>query len=163
MGISRRSVVWLTALCAATLAVSGCQAATDDSSPPEQTTEQNLEADAPDSDSEDAPVAQFYPDSSAATNAPYFQQVLADLGAGSEQISVDVVREGLVEAGFDPGTIESTPDDSLIALPADSVSVAVSIDGDCLIGQYTASWLVVDVAPVLSSGTCLVVDEESLD
>jgi len=163
VGISRRSVLWLTALFAAAITLPGCQAPTVDSSQEEQTTGQSLETDTPESGTQDEPVAQFYPDSPAATNAPYFRQVLADLGVGSEQVSVEVVREGLVEAGFDPDTIESTPDDSLIALPADSVSVAVAIDEECLIGQFTESWFVVDVAPVLSSGTCLVLNEESLD
>lgn len=163
MGTNRRSMWWLTALCAATLTVSACQSPTDGPSQAEQATEQTPEVDTAESDTDEAPVAQFYPDSSAATNAPYFGQVLADLGVGSERINVDVVREGLVDAGFHPDAIESTPDDSLIALPADSVSVAVVMNDECLIGQYTSSWLVVDVAPVLSSGTCLVLNEESLD
>jgi len=163
VGINRRRMLWLTALCAAAVMMSACQAPTDDSSQPELSTEQTPEVDTAESGSEDAPIAQFLPDSPAATNAPYFRQVLADLGVGSERINADVVREALVDAGFNQDTIESTPDDSLIALPADSVSVAVVINDECLIGQYTSSWLAVDVAPVLSGGTCLVLNEESLD
>ena len=107
--------------------------------------------------------AEFFPDLAAASNLPYFEQTLSAAGAGSQRIDGSAVVDALVDAGFDSAAIDRTPDQSLIALPADSVSVAVEFAGECLIGQYSTTWLSVDVAPLLPDGGCLVHETETLD
>lgn len=155
-----RSVILLPVV--AVLALVGCQSpvaepSSDQSAAPSTTTE----------DTPDVPVApaqpEFAPDLPAADNVEFFRSVIEETGAGSEAVEGAVVISALVEAGFDATSIEVTPDTSLIKLPADSVTVAVAFAGECLIGQYTDSWLVADVAAELAPGVCLVQQIESVN
>ena len=106
---------------------------------------------------------EFYPDLPAATNLPYFEHTLAESGAGVLPVSAEDITQALIGAGFQAADIEMTPEKSLIALPADSVSVAVAFAGECLVGQYTDEWLAVDVVAPLPDGRCLVLERETLD
>ncbi|MEX2441440.1 MAG: hypothetical protein WD400_02210, partial [Pontimonas sp.] len=106
---------------------------------------------------------EFYPELKAATNLPHFEYTLTQNGAGSQPVPARELIDALIDAGFPASSIEATPENSQIALPADSVSVAVFIQGECLIGQYTDGWLAVDVVAALPDETCFVLERETLD
>jgi hypothetical protein len=63
----------------------------------------------------------------------------------------------LVDTGFDIANITHTSVDSKIGEPVDSVSLAVAIGGECLIAQFSSTWLTTTVANELASG-CLIGD-----
>lgn len=108
-------------------------------------------------------VAEFYPELSAAANLSYFEYTLSHSGAGAGPVPATELVDALIDAGFETGDIEVTPENSQIALPAESVALAVVFDGECLVGQYTDEWLAVEVLPILPDGTCLVLQPETLD
>ena len=105
----------------------------------------------------------YLPDGSAAQNEKYFRQVLTQAGAGAGRVSGSDMVKAVSDAGFELDLIELTPDTSLIALPADTVTLAVRMGDDCLVGQWGKDWVVSQVAPVLDTGVCLVGDANSLD
>lgn len=109
------------------------------------------------------PIPEFIPGGSAAQNEAYFLYVLTEAGAGSERVLGADVRQAVVDAGFDDEAIEITSDTSLIRLPVDSITIALAIDGECLVGQWGKDWLVTHVTPLLDTGVCLVGDGDSLD
>jgi len=108
-------------------------------------------------------AAELMPDADASANQAYFEQVLAGAGAGQLKVAGPDVIQALIDAGFPEDDIDITPDASLIALPADSVAVAIFWKEQCLIGQYTDQWLATDVAPPVADGSCLVHEVETLD
>jgi hypothetical protein len=110
-----------------------------------------------------SPPPEFIPGGSAAQNEAYFLYVLTEAGAGSERVLGADVRQAVVDAGFDDEAIEITSDTSLIRLPAESITIAVAMDGECLVGQWGKDWLVTQVTPLLDTGVCLVGDVDSLD
>lgn len=153
----RRAVVWVSVA----FLLSACGA-----SPEPVDTEQSTEPTELEPIVEDVvedQAAQFLPDEDASANQAYFEQVLAEAGAGQLKVSGPDVIQALIDAGFPQDDIDITPDTSLIALPADSVGVAVSWKGQCLIGQYTDQWLATDVAAPVADGSCLVHEVETLD
>lgn len=115
--------------------------------------------------SEDAlvPPPEFVEGGSAEENLPYLDWVLTEAGAGSGTLSGADAVALLVDAGFDPDLIEVTEDFTSIQLAADSVTIAVRIQGACALGQWSKTWYSSSVGPVLGSGTCLLGDTASLD
>jgi hypothetical protein len=108
-------------------------------------------------------IPDFFPDGSATDNLPYMDYVLTTAGAGKTLLgSVDAVT-ALEDAGFFREAIEVTPDRTALNLEAESVTVAVLIDDECAIGQWSKQWYVSSVSPLLGSGTCLLGDTLSLD
>lgn len=108
-------------------------------------------------------VPDFFPDGSAGDNLPYLDYVLQTAGAGQGGVeSLEAVRV-LEEAGFDRADIEITSDRTALRLPAESITVAIVIDGECAIGQWSSEWYSSAVQPLLGSGTCLLGDTLSLD
>ncbi len=150
---------------AALSVLSGCTGPTDTTPPADASPGVNQVQPDPDESVEPEAVAppEFYPNLPAATNLPYFELTLAESGAGVLPVSAEEITQALVGAGFQAADIEMTPENSLIALPADSVSVAVAFAGECLVGQYTDEWLAVDVVAPLPDGRCLVLERETLD
>ena len=100
-------------------------------------------------------VLAFDPEGGAEENLDFFTQVMSDSGAGTADQDVIESVEALIEAGFDPSKMSHTAPESQVKLPVDSVSVAVKMDGMCLVAQFTDKWLTTAVATETQSG-CLI-------
>jgi hypothetical protein len=101
----------------------------------------------------------FFPNGSASQNLPIFENLLELGGAGTEEFNLYETVSSLVEAGFSLESITHTQLYTGIGEPADSVSLAASFNGECLIGQFSKTWLLTAVAAPTVSG-CLVGDFE---
>jgi PBP1b-binding outer membrane lipoprotein LpoB len=106
-----------------------------------------------------APEFTFYPTGSASSNLPVFENVMEVSGAGKPNHDISKSIELLVETGFDIEAITHTAVESKIGASVDSVSLAVAFGGECLIAQFSTSWLTTTVADELASG-CLIGDVE---
>ena len=124
--------------------VSGCAATPEPSAAPEVSK---------------APEFTFYPTGSASSNLPVFENVMEVSGAGKPNHDISKSIELLVETGFDIEAITHTAVESKIGASVDSVSLAVAFGGECLIAQFSTSWLTTTVADELASG-CLIGDVE---
>jgi hypothetical protein len=102
----------------------------------------------------------FVPDGSASENLLVFQRLLELSGAGTEGFRLNDAISSLVEAGFSLDSMTHTNVLTGVREPADSVSLAVSLNGECLIGQFSKSWLKTAVAKPTLSG-CLIGDFET--
>lgn len=88
-----------------------------------------------------------------------FAEALGAGGAGDGQIDLDALVESIEMFGFPPESIESTAEYSQVKLPVDSVSLGVSIDGQCLVGQVSKTWVVVEIEAQLADGSCVIQGE----
>ena len=104
-----------------------------------------------------SPELSFYPTGSASNNLPVFEKVMQLSGAGKPNHDLAKSIALLVDTGFDIEEITHTAIDSKIGEPVDSVSLAVAIGGECLIAQFSSTWLTTTVANELASG-CLIGD-----
>ena len=109
-------------------------------------------------------IPEFVPGGSALENQPYIdylvEPTVTETGAAPK---VRDVVELLIRGGFSAEEIEFTPDTSLIRLPADSITVAIHIQEECIIAQWGSDWYASSVEPLLVTGTCLLGATESLD
>lgn len=149
----------------ATLAVPSCTAVPD--APDAPIVDQGsdpLDADsAPEGEVVEEFIPEFVPDGSAQDNLPFIDYVLREAGAGAGIFgSLDAVAV-LEEVGFSRTDMEVTSDRTKLELAAESITIAVVIDGECAMGQWGADWYSSSVASVLGTGTCLVGDTLSLD
>lgn len=102
-----------------------------------------------------APVLQ--PDGSAQDNLAYFDFVNRRLLAAKPKAKGRDFIDALVAAGFAKKNMQVTPDTTTIGLVAQSIQFSVKLNGGCLIGQNGADTGYQSVvAPVLTTGTCLV-------
>lgn len=130
-----------------------------------QATQQSLEEESPVSQGPESPpvsvieeaVYEFIPEGSAEDNLPFFAQVLENAGAGAPGSELTTILDALTTAGFDPATISHTAASSKIELPVDSLSIGVRIKDQCLIGQFSNTWLETQVVPLTLSG-CFIGD-----
>jgi hypothetical protein len=106
-----------------------------------------------------SPEFVFYPTGSAASNLPVFENVMKISGAGKPNYVLTESLQLLVETGFDIEAITHTAFQSLTGSSVDSVSLAIAFDGQCLIAQFSTSWLTTTVEEELASG-CLIGDVE---
>ena len=106
-----------------------------------------------------SPEFVFYPTGSAASNLPVFENVMKISGAGKPNYVLTKSLELLEETGFDIEAITHTAVESLTGSSVDSVSLAIAFDGQCLIAQFSTSWLTTTVEEELASG-CLIGDVE---
>ena len=108
-------------------------------------------------------IPEFVDGGSAENNLPFIDYVLTQAGAGTGLFgSLDAVV-ALENAGFDRANIEVTSDRTALELAAESITIAVIIDGECALGQWSSDWYASTVTPVLGAGTCLLGDTLSLD
>ena len=105
------------------------------------------------------PQFTFFASGTASQNLPIFENVFEVTGAGAPGHDLSDSVALLVETGFDLGTITHTPVDTKIGEPADSVSLAIEFDGECLIAQFSSTWLNVSITEPTVSG-CLIGDVE---
>ncbi|MGO4594044.1 hypothetical protein AB4Z18_09505 [Leifsonia sp. 2TAF2] len=111
-----------------------------------------------------APIA-LVPGGTAQENLPFFDKVnQATLAANPNAQGRDFI-DALVAAGFTKADMQVTVDTTTIGLKANSIQFSVRMGDTCLIGQNGAdaggySSL---VAPVLSTGACLIGDTRPID
>jgi hypothetical protein len=153
---------WIIAgVVASTLGVSSCMAIPDEQVAP-ITSEPSDSLDGELTPADEV-IPEFVPDGSAQDNLPYIDYVLTEAGAGTGIFgSLDAVS-ALEGAGFSRADMEVTSDRTKLELAAESITIAVIIDGECAMGQWGASWYSSSVVPVLGAGTCLLGDTLSLD
>lgn len=107
---------------------------------------------------------EFIPEGTAAANKAYFDWVILSYLASKPTYNDESLVAALVAAGFTTADIEITPSTTGTNLAADSITVAVAIGDNCLIGQrmrndeYASS-----VEKLLSSGTCLVGETQPIN
>ena len=108
-------------------------------------------------------IPEFIDGGSAEDNLPFIDYVLTQSGAGTGLFgSLDAVA-ALENAGFDRANMEVTSDRTALELAAESITIAVIIDGECALGQWSSDWYASTVTPLLGAGTCLLGDTLSLD
>lgn len=108
-------------------------------------------------------IPEFIEGGSAEDNLPFIAYVLTQAGAGTGLFgSLDAVV-ALENAGFDRADMEVTSDRTALELAAESITIALIIDGECAMGQWSSDWYSSAVTPLLGAGTCLVGDTLSLD
>jgi hypothetical protein len=110
------------------------------------------------------PRAPFFPTGSAEDNLPVFKEVLELAGAGTTRFNLEASIFLLVEAGFSLDSITHTSPTTKIQGQPDSISLGISFAGECLVGQFSTSWLTTDVLEPTKSG-CLIgkVQKATLD
>lgn len=104
-----------------------------------------------------APEFFFYPTGSATSNLPVFESVMKESGAGKPNHDLAESIKLLSETGFSIEAITHTAVESKIGASVDSVSLAIAFKGECLIAQFSDTWLTTTVAEELASG-CLIGD-----
>ena len=99
----------------------------------------------------------FYPTGSASSNLPVFESVMKESGAGKPNHDLAESIKLLGETGFSIESITHTAVESKIGVSVDSISLAVAFKGECLIAQFSNTWLTTTVVEELASG-CLIGD-----
>lgn len=120
--------------------LSGCTAAAEPTAEPEVSK---------------APEFFFYPTGSASSNLPVFESVMKESGAGKPNHDLAESIKLLRETGFSIEAMTHTAVESKIGATVDSVSLAIAFKGECLIAQFSDTWLTTTVAKELASG-CLI-------
>ena len=105
------------------------------------------------------PQFSIFPTGSASQNLPIFQNILEVTGAGKPGHDLSTSIALLVETGFEIEDMTHTPVNSKIGEPADSVSLAIAFNDECLMAQFSSSWLTTAVTKPTVSG-CLIGDVE---
>ena len=108
-------------------------------------------------------IPEFIEGGSAEDNLPFIDYVLTQAGAGTGLFGSRDAVAALERAGFDRANMEVTSDRTALELAAESVTIAVIIDGECALGQWSSDWYASTVTPLLGAGTCLLGDTLSLD
>jgi hypothetical protein len=103
----------------------------------------------------ESPEFFFYPTGSASSNLPVFESVMKESGAGKPNHDLAESIKLLGETGFSIEAITHTAVESKIGASVDSVSLAIAFKGECLIAQFSETWLTTTVAEELASG-CLI-------
>ena len=122
--------------------LTGCTAATEPTAKPEVT---------------ESPEFFYYPTGSASSNLPVFDSVMKESGAGKPNHDIAESIRLLRETGFSIESITHTAVESKIGVSVDSISLAITFKGECLIAQFSDTWLTTTVAEELASG-CLIGD-----
>ncbi len=99
----------------------------------------------------------FYPTGSASSNLPVFESVMKESGAGKPNHDLSESIKMLGETGFSIEAITHTQLETMTRQPPESISLAVAFKGECLIAQFSDTWLITTVAEELASG-CLIGD-----
>jgi hypothetical protein len=106
-------------------------------------------------DVSNSPEFFFYPTGSASSNLPVFESVMKESGAGKPNHDLTESIKLLRETGFSIEAMTHTAVESKIGASVDSVSLAIAFKGECLIAQFSDTWLTTTVAEELASG-CLI-------
>jgi hypothetical protein len=149
--------------------VAGCQST--DGAPPSETSAEpppsETSAEPPTSEDLEA-LPEFVPEriegGSARENQPHIDWVIETARAESGTRVPGLEAVSILEAsGYPRSAMELTPDSSLIELPADSTSLAIRFEGECVVAQWGSDWYASAVEPVLVGDKCLLGETVSLD
>lgn len=108
-------------------------------------------------DVSNSPEFFFYPTGSASSNLPVFESVMKKSGAGKPNHDLAESIKLLGETGFSIEAITHTQLETMTRQPPESISLAIAFKGECLIAQFSDTWLTTTVAEELASG-CLIGD-----
>ena len=109
-------------------------------------------------------VPELVPGGSALENKPFVDFLLqAEIAAATERVTAEKLLTVLQSNGFESSALEFTRDTSLIELPADSISIAIRINDECLITQWGSDWYASSVESLLVTDTCLLGSARTLD
>lgn len=105
------------------------------------------------------------PEGSAAENLDYFNFLAAAFTTANDAAGGRAYVDALVAGGFDRAAMEVTFDRTQADLAADSIQFSVRFANECLIGQFgpASDGFHSVVAPVLSTGLCLVGSTRQID
>ncbi|HEY5320380.1 MAG TPA: hypothetical protein VIJ76_05850 [Galbitalea sp.] len=94
----------------------------------------------------------------AKQNIAYFNKVGHALLDNNSAANTDgrAIVDGFVAAGFPKNDMEITPDKTSVGLVAWNIEFSVKMNGTCLIGQAGNVGFHSIVAPLVSTGTCLI-------
>jgi hypothetical protein len=94
----------------------------------------------------------------AKQNLAYFNSVGHALLDNNSAANTDgrAIVDGFVAAGFPKKDMEITPDKTSVGLVAWNIEFSVKMNGTCLIGQAGNVGFQSFVAPLVSTGTCLI-------
>lgn len=109
------------------------------------------------------PELKLDPDGTAEQNLPFWKQLVKAMSDTYGMADGTAMIQTLVDAGFDKGAMEITPNETAIGERADSVIFAVRFDGQCLIGQIFPNRYNAVLAPMLGTGRCLVGNTRPID
>lgn len=111
------------------------------------------------------PAVAYDPEATAEHNLIIFDAVLAAVAdAGENRPSGRRLVDALVAAGFPKRQMEVTRDQSRTGDRADAITVAVDLNGQCLIGSFRSRTAYSSlVTPALSASDCLVGETRPID
>lgn len=148
-----RRLAFFTLAAAASLVLTACQSSAPTPSPSE----------AGATSASPAASAIFNPGGSAQDNKAFFDKVNEQTLAANEKASSKDLVNALSAAGFDKGAMQVTADKTPTGLDVDFVIVSVKMGNECLIGQRAVEGYASEVAPVLSTGECLIGQTQAID
>ncbi|WP_167051277.1 hypothetical protein [Salinibacterium sp. ZJ77] len=137
-------------LVAASLALVGCTAA----APAPTTAPVESPGATPTPEPTVAPEPVF--DGTATDNKAFFDWVNEELIASGTALNGAAFVDNLEGAGFPRDVMEVTPDTTSIGIAADNIVFSIRFGEECLLGQWGNIGYTSMVAPVLSTGRCLV-------
>jgi hypothetical protein len=109
-----------------------------------------------------AEIDEFSLEATPEMNLIVFTEALRAANAGIGRIELEPALEALDAAGVPRELIAHTAWASKVQFPVDSLSISVDLGENCLIGQYSTTWLETSITPKLSPGTCLIGDVTTL-
>jgi len=111
------------------------------------------------------PDPSLSPDGTASENLAYFNSLAAAVTKANPAADGRAYIDALVVGGFDRAAMEVTFDRTQTGLVADAVQFSVRFAGECLIGQIgpASDGFQSVVAPILSTGLCLVGSTRQID
>ncbi|MDJ0377984.1 hypothetical protein [Cryobacterium sp. PH31-L1] len=120
---------------------------------------------APEPSATPAPDPVLLPDGSASENLVYFNFLAAAVTKANPNADGRAYIDALVAGGFDRTAMEVSFDRTQADLAADSIQFSVRFNGECLIGQIgpASDGFHSVVAPILSTGLCLVGSTRQID
>ncbi|MGV8877052.1 MAG: DUF6993 domain-containing protein [Rhodoglobus sp.] len=107
--------------------------------------------------------AGLQPGKSAEANRQFFDLLNTQYHEANGRGDGASIVDNLVNNGFSKENMEVTPDKTAIGLAADSIVVAITIKGECLLGQFLPENYVSSVEPLLGTGKCLVGKTRAID
>lgn len=95
-------------------------------------------------------------DGTADDNQAYFDAVNRDLIAAGGTLDGGAFVDNLVAHGYPREAMEVTPDKTAIGVGADNIVFSIRFGETCLLGQWGNIGYTSLVAPVLSTGRCII-------
>lgn len=85
-----------------------------------------------------------------------YQHALERVSAELQEPTVATVKPILTEYGFSSDKVEVSQSLTPTGLDVDAISVALTVDGQCFIGQIRSSAVATKSMPPLDDGRCLI-------